>query len=208
MRKYLFLGDSITDSDHSFDPENLGYGYVRMIHETLHASGQNYQIINRGFDGFTLPALKRLWKRDAGSLDMDILTILIGINDIGVIHNTGPDPEFALAEFKTRYRRLLEDIRSTYAGPIILMEPFLFPWPERYLLRFDTLRKMNEIIASVAMEYHLTFIPLWDMLMEKARESGYDAVTTDGIHLTEIGHQLIAEKWLDYFDHLKMPRHS
>ena len=26
MKQYLFLGDSITDADHLFDPANLGYG--------------------------------------------------------------------------------------------------------------------------------------------------------------------------------------
>mgnify|MGYP000597499572 CR=1 FL=1 len=31
MKQYLFLGDSITDADHLFDPANLGYGYVSLL---------------------------------------------------------------------------------------------------------------------------------------------------------------------------------
>ena len=31
MKTLLFLGDSITDCNHYFDPENLGYGYVREV---------------------------------------------------------------------------------------------------------------------------------------------------------------------------------
>lgn len=197
MKHLLFLGDSITDCDHSFDPENLGYGYVRMIHRACLTSGQSCQITNKGFDGFTLSALKRLWKRDGHQLSIDCLTILIGINDIGVIFNTGLEPEFALAEFRSGYRRLIEDIRFVYHGPIILMEPFLFPYPERYKLRFDAVRKMNAIIAAIAEEYQVGFLPLWDMLLSEARLHGYQELTTDGIHLTPYGHQLLAQKWFD-----------
>ena len=31
----LFTGDSITDCNHYFDPDNLGYGYVRIISDKL-----------------------------------------------------------------------------------------------------------------------------------------------------------------------------
>ena len=30
MKRFVFLGDSITDCYHSFDPDNLGEGYVRF----------------------------------------------------------------------------------------------------------------------------------------------------------------------------------
>ena len=35
MKNLLFLGDSITDCNHYFDPDNLGYGYVRIISDKL-----------------------------------------------------------------------------------------------------------------------------------------------------------------------------
>ena len=35
MKTILFLGDSITDCGHSFDPDHLGYGYVRLISEKI-----------------------------------------------------------------------------------------------------------------------------------------------------------------------------
>ena len=57
MKTLLFLGDSITDCNHYFDPENLGYGYVRMISDKIKTPDTNYQVLNKGNDGFTVPAL-------------------------------------------------------------------------------------------------------------------------------------------------------
>ena len=197
MKRFVFLGDSITDCYHNFDSENLGEGYVRLIHERLYLANKEIQIINKGFDGFTLAALKRLWKQQSDTLLPDVLTILIGINDVGVIHNTGMDPAFALAEFKVSFEVLLNDIRKKYKIPIIIMEPFLFPYPEKYKVWFDTLTKMNQIIKEISQKYNLIHIPLWETMLQMAEKYGYDAITTDGIHLTTNGHSILADKWLE-----------
>lgn len=203
MKRFVFLGDSITDCYHSFDPKNLGEGYVRMIHEKLDTANITHKVINCGIDGFTMPALKRLWKRDGDALKPDVLTILIGINDIGVIHNTGRDPEFALAEFRMQYQFLIEEIRITYQGPILLMEPFVFPYPEKYKLWMKDLTIMNQIIADIAQKYHLCFLPLWETLLQEAHACSFSAITTDGIHLTEAGHALLADTWFAAYEKIR-----
>ena len=124
MKTLLFLGDSITDCYHNYDTDNLGEGYVRMIAETLGYGFGKVKVINKGVDGLTLSGLDRLWKRDGASLNPDIITILIGINDIGMIKNTGLDPVFALKEFKMNYQLLISQIREQYQVPIVLMEPY------------------------------------------------------------------------------------
>ncbi len=63
MKDFLFLGDSITDCGHSFDPENLGNGYVRIIANYFKSQCQGKNIQNMGVDGFTVTALKRLWNQ-------------------------------------------------------------------------------------------------------------------------------------------------
>lgn len=200
MKRFVFLGDSITDCYHSFDPDNLGEGYVRMIHGKLNS---DYETINCGFDGFTMPALRRLWKRDGGALKPDFLTILIGINDIGVIQNTGRDPEFALAEFRMQYQLLIEEIRSSYSCPILLMEPFIFPYPEKYKLWNKDLMVMNQMISDIAQKYQLEFLPLWENLLRAAHLSGYETITTDGIHLTETSHEILANEWFSSYKKIR-----
>ena len=89
MKEYVFLGDSITDCDHIYDPEGLGDGYVRFIASELACASNRF--INLGYDGFTVSALKRVWKMKAPSLNPTCITVLIGINDIAIIKNTGLD---------------------------------------------------------------------------------------------------------------------
>ena len=196
MKTLLFLGDSITDCNHSFEPENLGYGYVRMISEHLDAENVKYHVLNKGSDGFTVPAVRRLWKRSCLNLQPDFITILIGINDLAVIKNTGITPSVALTEFREQYQALIDDIRVTTDCPILLMEPFIFPQPAEYATWEPELHKMSEVIQSLAFTNHLEFLPLWDELSCAAKTEGYSSLTIDGIHLTTNGHQIISGKWL------------
>lgn len=198
MEQLLFLGDSITDCYHFFDTDNLGEGYVRMIAEHLGYGFDRVEVLNKGIDGFTLPSLLRLWKRDCVELHPDKITILIGINDVGVIKNTGADVGFALEEFKIGCETLIETIRMTCACPIILMEPFVFAYPAEYSSWKPLLAEINCILAGVAKRYGLTWIPLQEELDRAVERAGYEGITIDGIHLTTEGHQIIAEKWLNH----------
>lgn len=197
MMNLLFLGDSITDCNHNFDPENLGYGYVRMISKKINTPDQNCQVLNKGNDGFTVPAVRRLWKRSCLTLKPDFITILIGINDLAVIKNTGITPSVGLAEFHEQYQALIDDIRMMTDCPILLMEPFIFPWPAEYAAWEEELHKLNEIIRELTSANNLAFLPLWESLIAEAKVQGYSEITTDGIHLTTAGHQIIANRWLE-----------
>ena len=201
MKTLLFLGDSITDCNHYFDPENLGYGYVRMIqsHLTQNTPDKNYQVQNFGNDGFTVTALRRLWKRRCLNLKPDFITILIGINDLAVIKNTGITPSVGLTQFREQYQALIEDIRMMMDCPILLMEPFIFPLPAEYALWEPELHKMSEIIQQLADTNHVEFLPLWEDLLSTAKKEGFSEITTDGIHLTASGHKMITDHWLRNF---------
>lgn len=194
MKTILFLGDSITDCCHSFDPDNLGYGYVRLISEKI---SDDIKCINKGIDGFTVPALRRLWKTQCLSLSPDMITILIGINDLAVIKNTGMDFAQGIEHFTNNYREILEEIRLMTDCPIILMEPFIFPYPAEYALWEPELHKISKAISQLATQYHAQFLPLWDTLASAAKVHGYRKLTTDGIHLTRPGHEIVAEKLLE-----------
>lgn len=197
MKTLLFLGDSITDCNHYFDPENLGSGYVRMISEKLNTSEKNYQVQNKGNDGFTVPAVRRLWKRSCLNLKPDFITILVGINDLSVIKNTGITPSVGIAEFRKQYQMLIDEIRITCDCPILLMEPFIFPHPAEYSTWEPELHMLNDSIRQISTN-QLLFLPLWKDFLSVAQTEGYKKITTDGIHLTQTGHQLLANRWLTY----------
>ena len=204
MQSYLFLGDSITDCNHSFDPENLGYGYVRMIHEALQASGQPYQVINKGNDGFTVSSVRRLWNQFCKDLSPDFITILVGINDLSVILENQLTLSAALSDFQDRYTALLQEIRKTTDCPIVLMEPFIFPYPAVFATWEAPLRAMGERIQTIANMHGADFLPLSDLLLEAGQAERYSAITTDGIHLTKEGHRLVANQWLTHLQTLRL----
>ena len=58
MKNFVFLGDSITDAERLWIPEynGLGNGYVQLLAEKL---SNNFTVINKGHDSFTLPFLLR-----------------------------------------------------------------------------------------------------------------------------------------------------
>lgn len=203
MKTLLFLGDSITDCYHNFDTDSLGEGYVRKIAEKLGYGFGKVKVVNKGIDGFTISGLNRLWARDHENLTPDVITILIGINDIGVMKNTLRDSEFALQEFKMNYQLLIEKIKESFTGPIILMEPFIFPCPEEFKTWEAELTALNDIIRNLAKKHNLVFIPLWDRLLMACEKTSYQDVTIDGIHLTDFGHEILAETWLNVFESCK-----
>ena len=82
----LCLGDSITDCNHLFEDFPLGNGYVQLLAEKLPC---NVQIKNHGIDGFTVSRILENIQTHRISLHRNpIITLLVGINDIGLIMNT------------------------------------------------------------------------------------------------------------------------
>ena len=53
---------------------------------------------------------------------------------------------------------------------------------------------MSKNIRKLARNYSAHFIPLQKPLEQEIEKHGYDAITTDGIHLTEAGHQILADE--------------
>ena len=96
MKKIIFLGDSITDARHCFLENPLGNGYVNMVAEKLNDSDggrKKYDIMNRGHDGFTIHGVKRILEKECILKRPDVVSILIGCNDVGVMMNTGKSLE-------------------------------------------------------------------------------------------------------------------
>lgn len=190
---YIFLGDSITDARHNLggNPQGLGDGYVRVIADRQSEKGLN--IMNKGHDGFTVRGLLLMLDMDCISKMPDVVTILIGVNDVGIEMNTGrtlTDQKFA-----ENYERLLKRLRTETDAEIICMGPFIFPRPEEYLRWIPRVLEAEAIERKIAEAYGAQFIPLHDTLNQAASKEGMEAITTDGTHLTVRGAELLAEIW-------------
>lgn len=194
----LCLGDSLTDCGRLYTASPLGNGYVRLMDRYRKEHRLNWRFTNRGYDGFTVMRLLQALSGDPLSPSPDIITILIGINDVALMRNTCVLPEQQdklMARFSDNYNRLVERLKA-HTNRILLMEPFLFPWPLEYLTWMPRLLEMSRKISSLAREHGCLYLPLHEYLNQRAEELGPETVTTDGVHLTERGHELLAERLL------------
>lgn len=198
MKHLLCLGDSITDSNRLWENYPLGNGYVSMLSHKFHQNHTDIQITNCGTDGFTLSRLFEKAQQQYASYNADIITILIGINDIGLMMNTRRSflqKKKIMETFMHNYEELLNILSSGTHNPyIILMEPFIFPYPEEFKLWIPYVQEMGHGIRTLAQKLNHSFLPLQKELNQKAESTGYSSVTTDGVHLTSLGHEIISDK--------------
>ena len=149
MKKIIFLGDSITDAEHCFSENPLGNGYVEMVDKKLNHStggGKKYDIVNCGHDGFTIQGVKRMLEHDCILRQPDIVSLLIGCNDVGVMMNTGKSLEEQ--EFEAGYESVLRELTERTRARIICMAPFIFPYPRKYANWIPGIRQAEAIEGS------------------------------------------------------------
>ena len=93
MKTILFQGDSITDASRFkeiendgdvFIPRAFGSGYANAVAARLLLAHpeKNLRMVNRGISGHRVVDLYARWKIDALNLKPDIISILIGVNDV------------------------------------------------------------------------------------------------------------------------------
>ncbi len=199
----LFQGDSITDGGRRRNEEaspELGYSYPSVIAEQISAarSDQMPAIINRGISGNRVSDLYARWNEDAISLKPDLISILIGVNDLWRIMNNLP--EGATDRFERAYRHLLDETREVLPNAaLVLMEPFILNVgapAEKWDAWHEGISKYHRIVRELAAEYKTSFVPLQAAFEQAAQSGGPAEWLRDGVHPTEAGHRLIAEQWL------------
>lgn len=119
MARILCLGDSITDCGRLFSADPLGKGYVKQLSCLLHNTDHRFSIENRGIDGFTLERLLQNTDFWLESSDPDIVTVLIGINDVGIMMNTrrsSAQQQDLMNKFVTRYELLAKSYPAQTPG--------------------------------------------------------------------------------------------
>lgn len=196
---YVFIGDSITCADRFWllESDGLGCGYVAMLAHSLKEVSPDTLVLNKGYDGFTVPSLMRRLPEDCICKNPDYVTVLVGINDIGIAMNTG----ISLKEqdFAGSYDRLLSSLCSGTHASILCVAPFIFPHPQEYANWIVLIREAENTIVSLCAKYQVSFVSVHDNLNAFAAQKGYAFVTPDGIHLTEAGHRFLAGLLLPYY---------
>jgi lysophospholipase L1-like esterase len=202
---FLFQGDSITDGGRGRNQGDLnhhiGHGYVFAIVSRLGADfpGAGFKFYNRGLSGNKVSDLERRWKRDALNLNPNVLSILIGVNDLLANQNKSRDA-YDAATFEKKYRAILDKSRA--ANPnllLVLAPPFIYKlgfaaphwafWEKEIKPRADIVRKIAKDYDAVLVDYPALF-------ERAAKIAPINHWTWDGCHPTVYAHELMAREWI------------
>lgn len=203
--KILFIGDSVTDAERNpNDPDDLGKGYPLMVAAYLQAKYPKKYLIfrNRGVGGNTLKDLKVRWEEDCLEFNPDVVSILIGINDTwNRIGKEKMSEENEWEQFEADYRYLLKSLNQRTDARVILLEPFVLPYPKDRVAWREDLDARIQIVRKMAREYQTDFVPLDGLLnTEGIKNSPQYYTGADGVHPTVAGHGVIAGSLLKTFE--------
>ncbi len=205
--RILFQGDSITDAGRARDNDyNVGVGYPLLVKAGLgFAEPGKYEFFNRGISGNRVVDVYARLKSDIINLKPDVMSILIGVNDVW--HEFGESPNGVDADkYYKIYDMLIEEVKSALPDiKIMIMEPFVLKASstEGNWDSFNQeVKKRAEMAKKISEKYNLPFIELqdgFDKLSENI-EAGY--WLGDGVHPTPMGHEYIKNEWLKGFKKL------
>jgi lysophospholipase L1-like esterase len=198
--RLLFQGDSITDMkwgrNQSDRNHYLGHSYVFLLAARLGVDMAEVEldIYNRGMSGHTVADLRKRWQKDAIDMKPDLLSILIGTNDVG----RGIEPD----AFESHYRHILDSSRK--ANPelrIVLLDPFILRSgklkdEQAWAPRRAATDKLRAIVEQLAKDYKAVHIKTQDIFDSAAKAVSPEQWVWDGIHPLPQGHELIARNWI------------
>jgi lysophospholipase L1-like esterase len=186
----VFIGDSVTDCGRLVEPP-YGDGYVYNIANSGRLMGE---IINVGTSGHRLIDLENRWDTDVLAHQPTLVSVAIGINDTWRRYDDN-DPT-SVEDFEERYRRVLQVTKAAGNAKLVLCEPFLLPVRDEMNTWREDLDPKIEIVHAMAAEFGATLVRFDQRFNELAQEISMLELADDGIHPSKLGHQIMADLWL------------
>ncbi|MHC4315848.1 MAG: SGNH/GDSL hydrolase family protein [Planctomycetota bacterium] len=200
----LFQGDSITDAGRDKrregnvnDKNALGRGYVYSIATQLLAdrAGDGLKIYNRGISGNKVFQLADRWDKDCLDLKPDIVSILIGVNDIW--HSLNGNYDGTVDKYEKDYRALLErTLKGLPKVKLVICEPFVLRCGavnDKWFPEFD---KYRAVSRKMSKEFNALFVPFQSMFDNAVKQAPPNHWAGDGVHPSMAGAYLMGQEWL------------
>jgi lysophospholipase L1-like esterase len=198
----LFIGDSITDADkHRQCYKPYGFGYVHFVANCLLAKYPtlNLNIINRGISGNTIRDLKNRWQRDCIEHGPDILSILIGVNDVWRQFAAEDELPHAvqLEEYESTFRLLLKETKEKCNSQIVICQPFMF-CDDSSNPMFARLREYIENVDHIAKDFNVALVPFQNQIDALIKQIPPQKWSNDSVHPELWAHSWLAQQWLSF----------
>lgn len=202
IKTILFYGDSNT---YGYDPRSFfGDRFSREIRWTSRlaaAAEKEWKVLSEGMNGREIPSGKyelqhvySLLQEGIQGAPPDWFAVMLGTNDLFSTY-----PDFSAGTVAEKMARFLDQIKE--AAPqvsILLIAPPLIGWEEapsleEQLLYRESLR-LGALYEDLAANRELTYVNTaeWNIPM------GFD-----GVHFSEEGHRIFADRMLEVLSDLK-----
>ena len=197
--KIVFQGDSITDAGRNRDElYDLGAGYPKYAAELMRENNSDveFDFINFGIGGNrTCQLFDRLYA-DAIAFEPDVISILIGINDIW--HRYGGNKVATTdAQIELNYRCILERLKKETKAKIVILSPYLLDCDDKDAIRED-LKTVIPMVKRLADEFADVYVPLqeyFDEAMKTQPEPKF--YSGDGVHPNANGAEFIGRRYAE-----------
>nr|WP_294932256.1 SGNH/GDSL hydrolase family protein [uncultured Flavobacterium sp.] len=201
---FLFQGDSITDGNRgrNEDPNHiLGHGYCFAVSSRIGTDFPQYgfKFINRGISGNGVRNLEERWKTDTLDLKPDVLSLLVGINDVNALIE-GKKEALDAKMFESAYRKLLASCAEQNPNLLIVLGlPFFFAsgWRKDQYPKWHPLTvERAAIVKRIAADFNAVLVDYPKVFEEAQQQAPIDYWIWDGVHPTAFGHELMAREWI------------
>lgn len=220
----LFIGDSITDGawgnskvwntpseERNQKDMNHIYGHGYMMICASYYQGlfpeKEYIFWNRGISGNTLADLASRWQKDALALCPDVVSILIGTNDVDKALRKGNTID--VEAWKSQYIALLDstlkinpDVRFVLCTPFVAKAGKMETATD-YAERESMIASLQSAVVSIATQYNAVLVPFHNLVRDRISSTPTLPASYwiwDGIHPTPAMHYLMAKMWIDAAD--------
>ena len=196
-RRVIFFGDSITQAG-----AKPG-GYITRIGDMLTKQNKaaDYELIGAGIGGNKVYDLFLRMEDDVLAKQPDLVFIYIGVNDVWHkrTSGTGTDPD----KFLKFYEALIRKLRAANAKVVLCTPAVIGEKTDHSNEQDGDLNQYSTMIRELAKKQNL---PLCDLrkgfldynLKNNPENKAQGILTTDRVHLNDIGNQFVAEQMMKY----------
>ena len=200
---FLFQGDSITDGNRTRNNDwnhVMGHGYAYIIVSKLwyEHPRKGFHFFNRGISGNKVTDLQARWQTDALDIKPNLISMLVGINDVSAFLDG--DAAFGAGQYESGYRTLLQQTQQQLPGvQLVLGEPFILPVgrvKEKWEAYNREVQQRQQIVKKLSTEYNAILVEFQGAFTKALTKAPADYWIWDGIHPMPAGHELMAREWL------------
>ncbi len=203
--KIVNFGDSITDMNRNREADGTVYGYgsgysFLVACQLISENPEKYQVVNRGVSGNRIVDLYARVKSDVWNLQPDVLSILIGVNDVW--HEVSGKNGVELDRFDRIYRTLIKETQERLPNcKIMIIEPYVLKGSATQAKydEFLEIKNYAKAVRKIAEDFNLPFVSLQEKLDAATAKHGVEPYSYDGVHPNVAGVKLIADEWLKTF---------